>query len=68
MSIDAATRCFIRDLTRTEDGPAKHAAFMYGALREPLVDVIFMAEAMSDRPLTEDAMLHIPANWKETEE
>lgn len=67
MRVDVATQRFIRDLARTVDGPAKHAAFMYGALREPLMDVIFMAEAMGDQPLTEDAMLHIAANWKETE-
>lgn len=68
MRVDAATRRFVRDLAGTADGPTKHAAFMRGALREPLIDAIFMAEAMGDQPLTEDAMLNIAANWPEGED
>jgi len=50
-------------LATSPEGVGKHAAFIYGLLREPLLDTVFMAEAMGETPLTSDAMTYIAERW-----
>lgn len=57
-------RAFIAALASSSDGHGKHAAFLYGLLREPLLDVTFMAHALADVPLTREAMTYIAEHWR----
>jgi hypothetical protein len=59
-----AERDFITALAQEPDGRGKHAAFIYGLLREPLFDTVFMAEAMAETPLTAESMTYIAERWK----
>lgn len=62
--LDQAEQDFITDLAPSPDGLSKHAAFIYGLLREPLFDTVVMAHAMAETPLTADSMTYIAARWK----
>jgi len=66
--IDTAQREFIRYLAAMPEGVGKHAAFIYGVLREPLFDTAIIANVIGDQPLTERAMLHIAAHWNDPKE
>jgi hypothetical protein len=61
--LDQAERDFITKLAPTPDGLSKHAAFIYGLLREPLFDTVVMAHAMAETPLTEESMTYIATRW-----
>ena len=61
--LDEAERDFIAALAPSLDGIGKHAAFIYGLLREPIFDTVFMAEAMAGTPLTADSMTYIAERW-----
>ena len=63
MTLDEASRDFITDLALAPDDLGKHAAFIYGLLREPLFDTVVMAKAMGDEPLTAGAMTYIAERW-----
>lgn len=62
--LDQAERDFITKLAPRPDGLSKHAAFIYGLLREPLFDTVVMAHAMAGTPLTVDTMTYIAARWE----
>jgi hypothetical protein len=59
-------RRFIDAIAARPDGRAKHTAFIYGLLREPLIDAVFMGAALADEPLTADEMLYIADGWHDT--
>lgn len=62
-NLDPAERDFIAALAPSPDGLSKHAAFIYGLLREPLFDSVVMAHAMAAKPLTEESMTYIAERW-----
>lgn len=62
--LDDAERTLIAALARSEDEPGKHAAFIYGILREPLFDTVMMSHQLAATPLTEAAMTHIAEHWR----
>ena len=62
--LDSAEQDFIRELAQSPDDQSKHAAFIYGILREPLFDTALMSSAMAATPLTADAMIYIAERWK----
>jgi len=62
-ALDEAERDFIAALAPSTEGVGKHAAFIYGLLREPIFDTVVMAEAMAGTPLTAHAMTHIAERW-----
>ena len=61
--LDEAERDFITALAPSPEGVGKHAAFIYGLLREPLFDTVVMAEAMAGTPLTAESMTYISERW-----
>lgn len=62
-TLSAAERDFITTLASSPEGMPKHAAFIYGVLREPLFDTAIMASAMAGTVLTAQAMTHIAERW-----
>ena len=61
--LDEAERDFITALAPSPEGLGKHAAFIYGLLREPLFDTVVMAHAMAETPLTAESMTYIAERW-----
>ncbi len=61
--LDQAEREFITKLALTPEGYAKHAAFIYGLLREPLFDTVVIATAMAETPLTAEYMTYVAERW-----